>query len=973
MPKFRAKARAIELLGRGQIADLPTAITELWKNGYDAYGDNMGCQLYLSGYKDVKNPLFVVYDDGKGMDYKDLTEKWIVIGTDSKVRGEREKKSVETLFKEPRIPMGEKGIGRLSVSYLGTNMLMITKKRNNPCQLVLFHWDILSNYNLFIDQVIIPIQSLKRTADFGATLTKMKNELLDNFKNTRADWSEHKNIIKKVTADINNLFIPSFFEEEVLTELTQKETNGTKIILFDPIDQIISLSQIDNSNQSDTSAQNFTRSSLSGISNVFKISDMDKPKFETCFWIYTKGAPWDIISQREFFSKDDFALADHYVEGSFDDEGFFSGIVRVYKVTVKHKFRNQIKPGVRPYGPFKIKFGYLPGKGEVTLLSDEQFNEINQKLGKFGGLYVYRDDFRVLPYGRVTNDFLGFEERRLRGAGYYFFSHKRMYGYLEISRKNNPSLIDKAGREGFINNIASREFRNDLIAFFLDLAKSYFQTQKPEEANLNLRNQQQRELELAMEAEEKEKNREKNEKKVFKNLLSDNTGRIEHLEKELQNLFNKLALKKESAKIVYEEIEDLLQQIHKKEAEFQELFLRKPRRFKLNNKEENNLLEFLERYDEIKDGILSDCKKLIDEIEEQLGDEELKIEFRKKYDNYKKEFLNKYRELNHRLNISDGKLKEELEKGYEIYNTDFITKASELIPKGQLTKKNIKDNMGLVKNIYTNLLGEFTEKYGALVNHIEKINPDVDEDLLVGYYKKQYEEINKKVEAVNETAQLGMAIEIIDHQFNVLYSQMANAIKMLKEQAYSEKQSREVYDQLKYSFQHLERNHKLLTPLYRTTRRTRREIGGNEIGEYLKIFFEKPFEDENIDFTISKSFEKFYIYTFESIINPVFLNLVNNAIYWLRSVKDRKIHITYIDDKILFMNSGEKIRPADLEEIFKLFFTRKPDGRGIGLYLARANLRSIGYDIYATNEKEYNRLGGACFIIEKYKVDKNAL
>ena len=355
------------------------------------------------------------------------------------------------------------------------------------------------------------------------------------------------------------------------------------------------------------------------------------------------------------------------------------------------------------------------------------------------------------------------------------------------------------------------------------------------------------------------------------------------------------------------------------------------------------------------------------------GDEELKIEFRKKYDNYKKEFLNKYRELNHRLNISDGKLKEELEKGYEIYNTDFITKASELIPKGQLTKKNIKDNMGLVKNIYTNLLGEFTEKYGALVNHIEKINPDVDEDLLVGYYKKQYEEINKKVEAVNETAQLGMAIEIIDHQFNVLYSQMANAIKMLKEQAYSEKQSREVYDQLKYSFQHLERNHKLLTPLYRTTRRTRREIGGNEIGEYLKIFFEKPFEDENIDFTISKSFEKFYIYTFESIINPVFLNLVNNAIYWLRSVKDRKIHITYIDDKILFMNSGEKIRPADLEEIFKLFFTRKPDGRGIGLYLARANLRSIGYDIYATNEKEYNRLGGACFIIEKYKVDKNAL
>ena len=41
MAQFKAKARAIELLGKGQIADLPTAITELWKNGYDAYAKNL--------------------------------------------------------------------------------------------------------------------------------------------------------------------------------------------------------------------------------------------------------------------------------------------------------------------------------------------------------------------------------------------------------------------------------------------------------------------------------------------------------------------------------------------------------------------------------------------------------------------------------------------------------------------------------------------------------------------------------------------------------------------------------------------------------------------------------------------------------------------------------------------------------------------------------------------------------------------
>lgn len=45
MAQFRTKARAVELLGKGQIADLPTAISELWKNGYDAYADQLSCNL----------------------------------------------------------------------------------------------------------------------------------------------------------------------------------------------------------------------------------------------------------------------------------------------------------------------------------------------------------------------------------------------------------------------------------------------------------------------------------------------------------------------------------------------------------------------------------------------------------------------------------------------------------------------------------------------------------------------------------------------------------------------------------------------------------------------------------------------------------------------------------------------------------------------------------------------------------------
>jgi hypothetical protein len=159
--QFRTKARAVDLLGKGQIADLPTAITELWKNGYDAYADNLKAEIYLPGYKGLKNPLFVMTDDGKGMSRKDIFEKWLVLGTDSKSRATlEEKESEETLWKKPRIKAGEKGIGRLSVAFLGNPMLMLTKKHGHPIQALFFDWRLLENYNLFLDDVDIPVENI---------------------------------------------------------------------------------------------------------------------------------------------------------------------------------------------------------------------------------------------------------------------------------------------------------------------------------------------------------------------------------------------------------------------------------------------------------------------------------------------------------------------------------------------------------------------------------------------------------------------------------------------------------------------------------------------------------------------------------------------------------------------------------------------------------------------------------------------
>lgn len=86
----------------------------------------------------------------------------------------------------------------------------------------------------------------------------------------------------------------------------------------------------------------------------------------------------------------------------------------------------------------------------------------------------------------------------------------------------------------------------------------------------------------------------------------------------------------------------------------------------------------------------------------------------------------------------------------------------------------------------------------------------------------------------------------------------------------------------------------------------------------------------------SEEFANYTIYSFESIIMPVFLNIINNAIYWVAYGNERKrIEIKIRDNEILIMNSGAKMSYTELTRCFEIFYTKKASGRGIGLYLAK--------------------------------------
>lgn len=963
MPSFRAKARAVDLLGKGQIADLPTAICELWKNGYDAYADNLSCDLYLKGHKGLELPIFTLSDDGTGMSRQDIEERWIVLGTDSRVRGIEALTEEERLGKDPRIPMGEKGIGRLSVAYLGSKMLMLTKKKNENCLALFIDWRVLDNYNLYLDDVNIPIREITSVDNGDEIINSIFREFGQNLES--GNWDEHRPLAKEIMGSLKELQFSNFLMDEVLSNLLRAESHGTYFIIFDPHEQLLELTQGDRIEIRNDPTTNYLRSSLSGINNAFK----DEILFETSFWIHDSVSEYNLIAKQNFFTRDDIFNADHWLTGSFDEEGFFTGEIQVFNQIIKHTFRPRRPPGPTPYGSFKIEFGVIEGDSKNSKLPREQWNIFKLKLEKFGGLYTYRDKFRVLPYGRTEYDWLQFEERRSLSATYYQFSHRRIFGYIEVSREKNPDLKDKAGREGFIVNRAYRDFQKDLIGFFIDLSTRYLRTitidEKEKGDPLTLRGEQveairQRNIRVL----KAEKKRNKITTTGFKRDLKENSEKIDLRALEITELLDKLKSENENVTLNYNEISHIFTEIGNCKNELKKLKLIKPKRIELTDRQKNKYYAYREKYDDTIT-IIAKCDDLISDTREKLTQENLKEEFENRYNDFSKEIETTIKEYESRFkNVMDD-LDYQIKGDISQFKSLYADRTGHIVLTGEEDKNEVKERIKILESVHGALIEEIEEKYDAFVKHVEGLSFDIDDDLLVGWYKEQYEKIDEKVEAMHELAQLGMAIEIIDHQFNVLYSEMSAAIDYFKNFTEENQEVEYYYRQLRQSFEHMETNHQLLTPLYRTMRRSKAEIKGYEIKDYLGKFFARRFERHRIELITDQSFNDYKFYTYESVIKPVFINIVNNALYWLIPSSERKICISYENEKILIMNSGEKIEPADLENIFTLFVTRKPGGRGIGLYLAKTNLHTIGYEIYATNDKKLNRLNGACFVIEK--------
>jgi len=889
----------------------------------------------------------------------DIMNRWIVLGTDSKARSIPNYTLDERLGKEPRIPMGEKGIGRLSVSYLGPTMLMVTKKKNDLCQLVFLDWRILDNYNLFLEDLDIPMTEMQPSGDIGFEFQQLVHSFRKQI--STIDWKDYDALRDAIESDLRNVQFPQVLEQRVLNHILKPNGHGTCFIIFNPNEQLLSLSFKDKMELRNDASLTHLRSSIGGLFNAF----LDKkPSFETSFLIHDQKGKYDIID--EFFTREEMEKkSDHWVSGEFDAFGNFSGQVRVFRERFEHFFRPNRPPGETLYGPLKVEFGVLEGVEKNSLLSSSEWSIFSNKLNNFGGLYIYRDDFRVLPYGRTEHDFLGFETRRSKSATYYFISHRRMMGYVAIKRESNPRLKDKAGREGFIDNQAFRDFRSDLIAFFIDFSVKHLRTPGKEDGTTTRRSEQVERIRAQnQKILENEKKKRKNTKNNFLNRLKGNIPEALQLQNDIEDLNQELNRESNSPVLDYNFLGEIQKGLDVKKAKWRYINLKKPHGISISDRKEQTYLEFLETLNSTWEGI-EKCNVILHDLRLRFPQETLEDEYNRTFSANERAIRSIMAKYTSQLSNTHRNHLEALEQEKNAYLAEFKDR---LLPYARTEQESVTalaDKIQMIEQIGQEVIDQIDLNIAPFINHVGNLSLDIDDDFLEGWYREQNDKLEQKLEDLRELSQLGASVEIIDHQFNVLYSQMADSIGELNSIIGKDTSAEHVLKQLQIAFQHLEQNHKLLKPLYRSSRRTRMVISGKDIEAYIREFFRTDFKRYRVTLEVTPEFSSFEFFTFKSVLFPVIVNIVNNAVFWMISQENRKIRMAVIDSKVAIMNSGEKIDEVYLDRLFTLFFSRKPDGRGIGLYLAQTNLEAIGYHIHATNDPALNQLKGACFVIEK--------
>jgi len=459
---FKVSARAGKLFGRENFSNPEGAIIELVKNSYDA--DAKNCFVFFDIPTRIKRDrdgkssqvpikeesILYIIDNGEGMTKTVIEDYWMKIGT-----GNKEK---DYISDDKRTKTGAKGIGRFALDRLGfeTEMWTLSKKaKDKSGSYWKMDWNQFDESEKAISEIEAELEPIElELKEKLLSLTQNNRLVSEIIKGIDFDWGtiikisnlkdfwfsdETKSVFKSLEALIppRELNIP--FEVYFKHFQQPKEFGKVETAFFNDFDYKLKATY-----NAETLNVDFeiTRNELDvkllkkKYPNVYnnKNKPYDLETLEAQAFKYSKSIDkvlkWTITDSNKKLLND---------VGSFELTFFYL------------KFSNSIKEGY----PFK------------TVVASER----KSTLERFGGVKVYRDSFRVRPYGDPTNDWLKLGARVAQspaGAGQrigdWRVRPEQTAGIITISRKNNPLLIDKSDRGALQENNAFDTFKTIIVA-----------------------------------------------------------------------------------------------------------------------------------------------------------------------------------------------------------------------------------------------------------------------------------------------------------------------------------------------------------------------------------------------------------------------------------------------------------------------------------------------------------------------------
>ncbi len=352
-----------------------------------------------------------VTDTGSGMSLEDLTDVYLTIGTPARFK-EREQWKARSRDGNGKFPektrpvLGEKGVGRLSAMRLGNGLHIKTSRTGDP------HWNVLDvNWTRFsedVDALIgdIPIQPVigDRKSDPSESGTTILISSLSG------QWSGER--------------VSTICRQE-FSKLVDPFTSGVQL----PVRVYFNEQQVD--------IPRFNRilfeHAHATVNATYTIDP--RPRLRGRIWYMGNRRKDGAERETTFDLKDAHAVS------------VVGGMLPQEDITLDT---------LSNLGPFALTIYWYNRQRLSGIDGIGNQSAVRDLLSRWaGGVMVYRDGFRVGPYGNPDDDWLDLDRRALAYRSYKV-NRAQIVGKLDISSVDNLQLLDQTNREGLRDTVEKR-------------------------------------------------------------------------------------------------------------------------------------------------------------------------------------------------------------------------------------------------------------------------------------------------------------------------------------------------------------------------------------------------------------------------------------------------------------------------------------------------------------------------------------